>query len=214
MTPVQRLRLCYAKTGDARYIGHLDAARFWERVFRRVDLPLAYSRGFNPQPRMQFASALPVGVEGERELMDVWLTQRIDPEVWLNRIRAHLPNGFALHGIEEVSLDAPSMQSQLHSATYEARFDAKLDPHELETRVQTLLAQNEILRPKRKRPHQMYDLRPLIHELSVSADAEGRLVLRMTLAAGAQGNARASEVIESLGLANMPHRVVRTDLHF
>ena len=214
MTPVQRLRFCYAKTGDARYIGHLDVARFWERVFRRVDLPLAYSHGFNPQPRIQFASALPVGVEGERELLDVWLTERIDPEEWLDRIRANLPKGFSLHSIEEVPLDAPSMQSALRFATYEVQWDESLTREELESRVQALLAQSEIPRPKRKKPGQTYNLRPLIETMTVEEDDAGRPRLRMVLAAGSRGNARGSEVIDALGLGEKPHHIVRTALHF
>jgi len=112
-TPFQRLRLRYSKKGEARYIGHLDVARFWERVFRRVDLPIAYSQGFNPQARLQFASALPVGVAGENELVDVWLLERIEPTAWLDRLRRTLPPGFFLKDIEEVPLKSPAMQSRL-----------------------------------------------------------------------------------------------------
>lgn len=210
--PSQRLRLCYSKKGDARYIGHLDVARFWERVFRRVNLPLAYSHGFNPQARIQFASALPVGIEGENELADVWLLERVQPEIWLDRIRATLPAGFVLHHLAEVPLELPAMQSSLRYALYEVQWHSSLSREELEGRVQALLAEPEVIRPHHKKQGKTYDLRPLIAELQVVSSPNGRPILRMKLHSGPQGNARAHEVISQLGLDDIPHTITRTGL--
>ncbi len=58
---MQRLRLTFAKTAAMRYTGHLDLHTTWERTLRRARLPLAYSQGFHPQPKIQLASALPLG---------------------------------------------------------------------------------------------------------------------------------------------------------
>ena len=209
--PVQRLRLRYSKRGDARYVGHLDVARFWERVFRRVELPIAYSQGFNPQVRMQFASALPVGIAGENELLDLWLLERTDPVVWLDPLRRSLPPGFALHDISEVPLKAPPMQASMRFAIYEVRFGAELGRDELAGRVQNLLAEPEIIRPHHKRQGKTYDLRPLIDTLAVKTD-NGGMVLRMKLSAGQQGNARASEVLDALGLTARPRAISRIAL--
>ena len=68
-----RLRLTFTKTGSLKYTGHLNLHRTLERTFRRAGLPLAYSQGFNPQPRMNLAEALPLGITSECEVMDVWL---------------------------------------------------------------------------------------------------------------------------------------------
>ncbi len=205
-TPVQRLRLTYSKKGDARYVGHLDVARFWERAFRRVELPIAYSQGFNPQVRVQFASALPVGIAGENELLDLWLLERIDPLAWLDLLRRSLPPGFALHDIAEVPLKLPPMQASLRFAIYEVHFGADLGLDELEGRVQDLLAEPEIVRPHHKKQGKTYDLRPLIDTLDVQA-AKNVVVLQMKLRAGQHGNARASEVLDALGLAEQ-HRTI------
>jgi len=210
-SPVQRLRLRYSKKDDARFVGHLDVARFWERVFRRVELPIAYSQGFNPQVRVQFASALPVGIAGEDELLDLWLLERIDPSAWLDPLRCALPPGFALRDITEVPLKLPPMQASLRFAVYEVRFGAELRPDELEGRVQDLLAEPEIVRPHHKRPGKTYDLRPLITDLDVKTD-NGEVLLIMKLSAGQQGNARASEVLDALGLAARPRAISRSAL--
>ncbi len=201
----QRLRLRYAKGGDARFVGHLDEARFWERVCRRAGLPLAYSQAFNPQPRIHFAAALPVGVEGENELLDVWLLEQVAPEAWLPRLLANLPPDFRLHAIAEVALDAPAMQSILDMADYELRFSAETDRTLLAGRVDLLLAQPSLSRPQRKDPQKSYDLRPLIVRAEVLPTAP-TIALRL-LAAG-----RITEVVAALGLEDRPHRQVRVAL--
>ena len=78
---VQRLRLEFAKTGPTRFIGHLDLAKALERSLNRAQIPLAYTQGYNPRPRMQLAAALPLGFTSECELADVWLLEAVDPEV-------------------------------------------------------------------------------------------------------------------------------------
>ena len=207
--PLQRLRLTYSKTGDARYIGHLDLARFWERVFRRVDLPLAYSHGFHPQPRIQFASALPVGVTGEQEMLDVWLTQRVEPNAWIEPIARNLPPGFAILDLKDVDMKLPAMQASLRQAVYRVCWP-DINQDELAARVKELLARNEIPRPRFKKPHKTYDLRPRILAIDLLPDTPG--CVRMTLQAGSQNNARVSEVIDAMGLADTPHHITRERL--
>jgi radical SAM-linked protein len=201
----QRLRLRYAKSGDARFVGHLDEARFWERVFRRAGLPLAYSQAFNPQAKIHFAAALPVGVEGENELLDVWLLERVEPDEWLPRLRANLPPDFRLHAIAEAPLAAPAMQSILVMADYELRFVAETERVWLAECVDLLLAHASLPRLQRKDPHKSYDLRPLIVRAEVLPGAP-TIALRL-LAAG-----RITEVATALGLDEHPHRQVRTGL--
>lgn len=66
-----RVRIAYAKLEEAKYIAHLDLGRVFERACRRAGIPLAYSQGFNPHPKITFGSALAVGVEGEQEFVDL-----------------------------------------------------------------------------------------------------------------------------------------------
>ncbi|MCA9981214.1 MAG: TIGR03936 family radical SAM-associated protein, partial [Anaerolineales bacterium] len=80
-TYVQRLRVTFSKTGPTRFISHLDIARTWERALNRAKIPVTYSQGFNPRPKMQFATATPLGMTSECELMDVWLDEALDTAV-------------------------------------------------------------------------------------------------------------------------------------
>ncbi len=208
--PVQRLRLRYGKTGDARWVGHLDEGRFWERVFRRVDLPLAYSHGFNPQPKVQFAAALPVGVAGVNELVDVWLLEAVDPDAWAERIGLSLPPGWVLHEVRQVPLDLPAMQSSLRLAAYEVRWGADLSPQRLKERVAWLLAQTTLVRPHHKESDRSYDLRPLIERMVVAtADAAG---VDVTLHSGPERSGRITEVVAALEFSGIRHEITRTAL--
>src|SRR5512143_56497 len=82
----QRLRITFTRDETLKYIGHLDMARTWQRIARRAKLPLAYSEGFNPQPRMSFAAALPVGCTSDHEELDMVLS----PACVIDEVKAQL----------------------------------------------------------------------------------------------------------------------------
>ncbi len=70
-----RLRITFSKSGSLRYTGHLDLHSIWERTVRRAGLPLSYTHGFHPGPKIQLASALPLGFIGCAEIVDLWLDE-------------------------------------------------------------------------------------------------------------------------------------------
>lgn len=158
----QRLWLTFAVKASLRWLGHLDLFRAWERVLRRASLPLLYSQGFNPRPRMAIALPLPVGLTGEGELLDIFLTHPVSPLEIAHRVHPQLPAGLVIRGVEEVDPGAPSLQSQLRAAEYIVRL--KTGHPDLSQRVQELLAAESCPRQRRGRE---YDLRPLIQALSV-----------------------------------------------
>src|SRR5436309_9026526 len=78
---VQRLRIRYAKRGRMRFTSHRDVARALERALRRAALPMAYSAGFSPHPKVSYAGASPTGVASEAEYLEIGLAERCDPDV-------------------------------------------------------------------------------------------------------------------------------------
>src|SRR5262245_13899679 len=114
----QRIRLNYEKGEAIKFISHQDEFRLWERTLRRADLPLLYSQGFTPQPQIQFASPLGVGITGVREFVDITLSPTAALADIAERIWASLPPGVTLHGIEEVPLKAQGLQNALIGADY------------------------------------------------------------------------------------------------
>ncbi len=212
--PVQRLRISFAKGEPLKYISHLDVTRTWERSFRRAALPVAYSQGFNPRPRFQIAAALPVGVTGQSELLDLWLTEVMDPGDVAARLRAAVPAGLAVDDVTEVDLRQPSLQSQMRSAEYRAVVHSAEPVAAVRTRVEALLAAPTLPRQRHhKGKMRSYDLRPFIQSVRVEP-GDGVQILEMRLQASPQGAGRPDEVLDALGLSVALHRIERTNLHF
>jgi radical SAM-linked protein len=201
---MQRLRLTFAKTAAMKYTGHLDLHTVWERTFRRARLPLAYSQGFNPQPKLQLASALPLGFTSECELADVWLESPQDLALARAALEAAAPPGIQIIAVTEAALDEPALQMQLRSAGYRVTLGAPLAGPEAATRIGALLAQTGIPRLRRDKS---YDLRPLIEDLAFANEA-----LLMMLAAREGATGRPEEVVAALGLDPAPARYHRTRL--
>lgn len=214
-SPKRRLRITFSKGEVLKYISHLDLARTWERVFRRADVPTAYSQGFNPRPRFQIAAALPVGVTGRAELLDVWLIEPWTPGQMLTRLEPALPRDLAVRDVVEVDLRAPSLQSRMRAAGYKVVVRGKESVEAIHTRVQALLELPTITRQRQhKGKWQSYDLRPLIQDLSVEPGPDGEQVLTLRLQASPQGAGRPDEVLDALGLSLALHSIERTNLWF
>ncbi len=207
----QRLRVTYARGEAIKYISHLDVARTWERTLRRAGVPLAYSQGFNPRPKIVFASALPVGVTGQREMMDLILERPIMPLTFAQRLGPHLPPGLEIVSVEEVYHRLPSLPSQVRAAEYRVKVEWGEDRQELEARLAEFLAAETIVRQRRGKT---YDLRPLVESLSVEEATPGGFVLHMRLCQGQSGTARHDEVLDALGLAAAIRSACRERLLF
>ena len=104
--PVQRLRLHYAKRGRLRFTSHRDFARAFERALVRARVPMAYSSGFNPHPRISYAGAAPTGAASEAEYLEIGLRERLDPAAALELIDASLPAGLDVLDAVEASTSA------------------------------------------------------------------------------------------------------------
>jgi radical SAM-linked protein len=215
--PVQRLRLTFSKDGPARYISHLDLARALERALNRAALPVAYTQGFNRRPRLALAAALPLGYTSAAEVADVWLTERVAPEVFGARLMARMAPGIVVSAVAEVPLVAPSLQQQLVESVYEVSFPDGGDEEGLRRSVAELLAAGSLprerRRPKDTRP-QTFDLRPLILAMAVEAAGDGAPRLRLHLVQSATQTGRPDDVLAALGLDPLAARVRRVALRF
>lgn len=101
--PVQKLRLHYAKRGPARFASHRDFSRALERALRRAQVPMAYSSGFSPHPRISFAGAAPTGAGSEAEYLELGLAERCDPSRLVDVLTSALPEGFPVLRAVEAS---------------------------------------------------------------------------------------------------------------
>jgi len=205
-----RIRIKFAKTEAIRFTGNLDLHRAWERTFRRAGLPLAYSQGFNPRPRIQLASALPLGFTSQGEIADVWLEEDLPLEAISAALEGALPPGLRLIELKQIEMTAPAPQTEVDAAEFIVTL---LDPFpDLESRMEALLRTEELIRQRRGKP---YDLRPLILEMTLLpavTPEQQRIFLRLSAQEGATG--RPEEVVDALGIPVYTIHVERTRLIF
>ncbi len=218
--PRQRVRFVYEKGEAIKFIGPKDEARAWERTLRRADLPLLYKQGFNPQPHIQFAAPLGLGMTGVREIVDVVFSPPVPVDELERRIREKLPPGMRLIGLEEVPLKAPTLQSRTIGADYTLVIHAtaeELSPTRVQEHLRAFLEAEEIWRTRvrKGRPYQ-YNLRPLVLELAYRGydpeAEEHRIFLRVQMRPGAAG--RPDEVVDAMGLGDFARTLRRERIYF
>ena len=206
--------ITFATSRALAYVSVLELGAVWERTLRRARVPVKYSQGFNPRPRMHFAAPLPVGCGSEADLLDVSLSVAWTPEAVIRALQGVTPPHLAVIAVAAVADDDPALSEQLIAAEYRVRLQAE-DRTALSAAVDQLLAEDSLPLPRRGRRHRgkSYDLRPLIQTLEVSpAPAAAWAELRMRLAARPGATGRPDEVLKALGWDDAPRRCTRIRL--
>jgi len=206
---LHRLRITFSKNAPLQYTSHLDLARAWERSLRRAGVPLAYSQGFNPRPKLQLAAALPLGHTGEAELLDVWLEKPMPVEDLVRVLGPVLPDGLTVSQVHGVPLREPALQTRVVSAEYCVTVEWDERNEQVKARITQALAAAELLHERRGRE---YDLRPMIERLLLEDVGEGEVVLEMQLAAREGATARPEAVLDVLGMGEAFARYQRRRL--
>ncbi|CAI9418555.1 TIGR03936 family radical SAM-associated protein [Nocardioides sp. T2.26MG-1] len=134
--PVQRLRIRYAKRGRLRFTSHRDFSRAFERAIFRARVPMAYSSGFNPHPRISYAGAAPTGSASEAEYLEIGLAEVQDPEVVRRALEESLPDG--LDVVEVVEAPGGSLADLLEASHW--LLDLDVAPEAAGPAVETFLA--------------------------------------------------------------------------
>lgn len=201
-----RIRITFQKLGALRYTGHLDLHKLWERAARRAELPLAYSQGFHPQPKMNIAAALPLGFSSRCEVLDMRLEHDIQLDGLVEKLQGTLPTGIQVTSVESVDERAPTLQTQVVSAEYEVSLAEADFGSEVTRKIESVLATESIVRVRREKE---YDLRPLIETLELM---DGKILMKLAAREGATG--RPEEVLDMLGIAFEDTRIERTRLIF
>ena len=140
--PVQRLRVRYAKRGRLRFTSHRDFSRAFERAIVRARVPMAYSSGFNPHPRISYAGASPTGAASEAEYLEIGLAREVDPAEVLSALDEALPTG--LDVLEVVESRGGSLADLLEASTWRITVP-DLEPDDAERAVTGFLEAGEVL---------------------------------------------------------------------
>jgi radical SAM-linked protein len=209
-----RHRITFGTSRTLAYVSVLELGTVWERTLRRARVPLKYSQGFNPRPRMHFAAPLPVGCGSEADLLDILIEQPWTSNAVAQALQGTKPTDLALVRIDPIEEKAPALSELLTEAEYRIWLQGVSDDG-LQEAVGSLMASESVLLPKRGRRHRgkPYNLRPLIKDLRIAPDTPAPWVgLWMRLEARPGATGRPDEVLKALNLSDHPQRCFRTRL--
>jgi radical SAM family uncharacterized protein/radical SAM-linked protein len=198
-----RVRFKFSKTGQAVFLSHLDLIRIISLAVRRAKLPIAYSQGFHPTPRISFGPALPLGMEGLAEYMDMDLTQEVATHELIEVLNHQLPNGINLLEANHIPCKARSLMSVINEAEYHIFF-----PEEIMEKIGSIDCHLELIRKMMKRPSIKYlrerkngqkeiDIRPFIKDINC-IEKENFVEVSLRLKVTPNQNIRPHEVLEAI----------------
>ena len=198
-----KVRIKFKKYGALRFIGHLDLMRFFQKVIRRAEIPIAYSGGFNPHMVMSFASPLGIGITSDGEYLDIQLAEAIASEVAVRRM-----NEVSVEGIEVISFRQITDEKKMTGMSIFAAADYRCQARQFIKEDQStadadslwqaqwtqFMTLPEILVDKKtKRSEQEVDIKPMIYQCSPGVSGE----VYLQLAAGSVENLKPNLVIKA-----------------
>jgi radical SAM-linked protein len=176
---VQRVRLRYAKRGRLRFTSHRDFARAFERALRRARVPMAYSAGFTPHPKISYVGAAPTGVASEAEYLEIGLAQRVEIDELRAAVDAALPEGLDI--VEAVEASGGSLAERMDATAWRIELD-DVDPDLLAGVVASFLARSEVgVERLTKDGRKIVDARAPVLAASVTAESGGRAILELVV---------------------------------
>ena len=209
---MQRIRIRFSRGEELKFISHLDIMRLWQRALHRAGIPLAYTEGFSPHPRISLAAPLAVGVTSQNELMDVFCNKWVSPHSFTAALSRQLPPGIAISQVHMVAPAMPSLQSQVSYAEYEVEIETEKDQASIKTAIDSLLSLEKLpWHHQRDTGTRSYDLRALIDDLWLVNWRHGHCAIGMRLRCDSSGSGRPEQVAAALGF-DRPISISRTRL--
>ncbi|MGI6097293.1 MAG: TIGR03936 family radical SAM-associated protein [Dethiobacteria bacterium] len=201
-----RYRICFSRGEEQNYLSHLDLMRTLTRALRRAALPVQYSRGFNPQPRLVFAAPLPVGITTEADFFDLFLKEELAEAQIHALLNDNLPQGLKIVSVYTVREDAPPLMAEVEAALYVVSLDnAGIEGkwatvrETLQAAIADICATDElVVERKGKKKTKKVNIRPFILEISFQEESAEEISIRILLQTGNKGGARPDEVLAAL----------------
>ncbi|MBC8233976.1 DUF2344 domain-containing protein [bacterium] len=209
--PVQKIRIRLSKEGEARFISHREVNHSLMRALKRAKLPVAFSQGFTPHPKISFSQPTAVGIESYAEFVDVELHTKIDPQELMKRLNETLPTGLRTLESYEIPMKTPYLSNQIVQSVYQVSVPRALagDRDECQAKIQKLMDSHEVWFERRKHDgkQENINIRPLVEEIRIvdevptpgpSGEGEDMVVLEMNLKDSNTGKGRPDEVLQLL----------------
>ncbi|WP_051355563.1 TIGR03936 family radical SAM-associated protein [Acetobacterium malicum] len=202
-----KIQYQFKRSTPLRFLSHLDQQRLFQRAFRRANMPVEYSQGFNPHPRMSFALAMSVGLTSDGEYGEVIVSEDIDVETFISRMNKVLPNGLEIVSANICGEGVGSLSAALSKSVYRIRIKVipETDLAALAEAIQSYLALPQILIQKRNKKGKYVekDIRPFIESIAVFADpGTDKVNIKMTLIYIEQQCVKPEQILESINNQN------------
>ncbi|MDR1706064.1 MAG: TIGR03936 family radical SAM-associated protein [Clostridiales bacterium] len=194
MADIYKYRITYKKTGTARYLGHLDMMRAFQRAIRAAGLQPRYSEGFNPHIILSFAQPLPVGMTGLGELADTELLEPFSQEYIISELNAAFPRGLEAIAVRALYPGEKTTAALVRAAEYAITASVQGDGDLKQAAEELMESFSVIIRTEKKgKAPSEVNIRGHITELSVKGTS-----VRAVLSCGGQGNLRPEIMLSAL----------------
>lgn len=194
-----KVRIKFSKHGALKFIGHLDIMRYFQKVFRRSGIDIAYTEGFSPHPVMSFAAPLGVGLESDGEYLDVELNAMESNEDIRARMNEQMAEGMEVLSVTVLPEKSGSAMAAVAAAGYYISFRNDFEPPQgWRKAIEEFLGQDRIMVEKQTKKSVLeIDLKPAIYDFRVSS-YQGKNCLYLMVDASSSGNIKPAMVMEAL----------------
>ena len=195
-----KVRIRFSKTGALVYIGHLDVMRYFQKLFRRANIPVAYSEGFSPHQILSFTPPLPLGMESMGEYADVELTDFVSTKAAIEALAAQSVPEINILSFKEIPPECQNAMASVAAARYTVgNVDTSIPVSDL---IKAFLAKDEaFITKKTKKSEKTINIRHLVYELKYDKQLN---TMEMLISSGSTDNIKPEYVLEGLGISDNP----------
>ncbi|MDD2573297.1 MAG: TIGR03936 family radical SAM-associated protein [Bacillota bacterium] len=194
------IRTQFFKKDTAKYISHLDLIRTMQRSVRRADIPVEYSKGFNPHSKIAYGPALAVGLSSDGEFLDMELKERMEETEFIKRLNASLPAGLGVTAAEYIPDGAPSLSVIINAAEYRITGRTETTEQNVGQRIRKFFALDDVLieRTDKRGREKKLNIMPMIVEVEKIEVADGQVVIEVIIDTGSKSNLKPTDLTGAL----------------
>ena len=211
---MQKIRIKYSKLGRMRFIGHLDLLRAFERAFRRTDLSIAYSEGFNPRLKLSWGPPLSLGIESECELVDAIFERWTKPEDVKTKLNEVLPEGLKIIDANLINPAAPSIVESMNQSEFLIEISFKQFPSgevpekDIMNKIAEFTTSSSILVVReRTKGNKTIDLKKMVHSIKILENDSAEKLIRLQVF-GETSNNGSLKIFELLDWLGIPREAI------
>ena len=191
-----KVRIRFSKTGALVYIGHLDVMRYFQKLFRRSGIPVAYTEGFSPHQILSFSHPLPLGMESAGEYADVELTSRITTQKALESMRKMSVPEIGIMSFKELPEKCENAMASVTAARYEVIMPDIIPFSDIQKAADDFISKDEVVVLKKsKKNEKEVNIRPLVYELETDPEKN---IISMLVSSGSHDNLKPELVINAM----------------